>query len=85
MAPLGRGLGAGTRRCTGGPAGPALWHRRGRNAGHLPATQPGAPVLVFIHGGYWRALDKSDHSFVAPAFNAQGATVVVPNYALCPA
>lgn len=44
-----------------------------------------APVLVFIHGGYWRALDKSDCSFVAPAFNAAGAAVVVPNYALCPA
>jgi arylformamidase len=28
----------------------------------------GAPVLVFIHGGYWRALDKSEHSFVAPPF-----------------
>jgi len=45
----------------------------------------GAPVLVFIHGGYWRGLDKADHSFVAPAFNAQGVLVVVPNYALCPA
>lgn len=44
-----------------------------------------APVLVFIHGGYWRALDKSDVSFIAPAFNAAGAAVVVPNYALCPA
>ena len=51
----------------------------------FPAPQAGAPVLVFIHGGYWRSLDKADHSFVAPAFNAQGATVVVPNYALCPA
>jgi arylformamidase len=40
---------------------------------------------VFIHGGYWRALDKADHSFIAPAFNAEGAVVVVPNYALCPA
>ncbi len=43
-----------------------------------------APVLVFLHGGYWRALDKSDHSFVAPAFTHAGACVVVPNYALCP-
>lgn len=43
-----------------------------------------APVLVFIHGGYWRALDKSDHSFVAPAFTAAGCLVVVVNYALCP-
>ena len=44
-----------------------------------------APVMVFIHGGYWRALDKADFAFVAPAFNAAGALVVVPNYALCPA
>jgi len=44
-----------------------------------------APVLVFIHGGYWRSLDKADHSFIAPAFVRHGASVVVPNYALCPA
>ncbi len=50
-----------------------------------PAPAGGAPVMVFIHGGYWRSLDKSQHSFVAPAFNAAGALVVVPNYALCPA
>lgn len=43
-----------------------------------------APVLVFLHGGYWRSLDKSDHSFLAPAFTQAGACVVVPNYALCP-
>ncbi len=51
----------------------------------VPAPASGAPVLMFIHGGYWRSLDKSQHAFVAPAFNAQGALVVVPNYALCPA
>ena len=50
-----------------------------------PAAEPGAPVLVFIHGGYWRSLDKSDHSFVAPAFTSEGACVVIPNYDLCPA
>jgi arylformamidase len=44
-----------------------------------------APVLVFIHGGWWRSLDKRDHSFLAPAFAQAGALVVVPNYALCPA
>lgn len=44
-----------------------------------------APVLFFIHGGWWRALDKADHSFVAPPFVDRGALVVVPNYALCPA
>jgi arylformamidase len=51
----------------------------------FPAAAPGSPVLVFIHGGYWRSLDKSDFSFVAPSFTAAGAMVVVPNYALCPA
>ena len=50
-----------------------------------PHNAPPAPVLVFIHGGYWRSLDKADHSFLAPAFVKQGACVVVPNYALCPA
>jgi arylformamidase len=49
------------------------------------AQRPGSPVLVFIHGGYWRAMDKADHSFVAPAFVKAGAMVVVPNYSLCPA
>jgi arylformamidase len=45
----------------------------------------GAPVMVYVHGGWWRSLDKSDHSFVAPPFVSAGAMVVVPNYALCPA
>ena len=51
----------------------------------FPSAQAGAPVVVFIHGGYWRSLDTSDHSFVAPPLVAGGACVVVPNYALCPA
>ena len=51
----------------------------------FPTRNAGAPVLVHIHGGYWRALDKRDQSFVAPPFVAAGALVVVPNYALCPA
>ncbi|MFC7433939.1 alpha/beta hydrolase [Hydrogenophaga bisanensis] len=53
----------------------------------LPPRRAGAglaPVMVFIHGGYWRSLDKADHSFVAKPFVEQGAVVVVPNYALCP-
>ena len=45
----------------------------------------GWPVLLFVHGGYWRALDKADHSFIAPPWVAQGAIVVIPNYGLCPA
>jgi arylformamidase len=49
----------------------------------LPSARP-APVLVHIHGGYWRALDKSDQSFLAEPFVAAGAVVVMPNYGLCP-
>jgi arylformamidase len=41
-------------------------------------------TLVFVHGGYWRALDKSDHSFVAGPFVEQGIAVAVQNYDLCP-
>ncbi len=51
----------------------------------FPTDAQNAPVVVFIHGGYWRSLDKSDHSFVAPAFTKQGACVAVVNYDLCPA
>ncbi len=51
----------------------------------FPAETSNSPVMVFIHGGYWRSLDKSDLSFIAPAFTQRSVTVVVPNYALCPA
>jgi arylformamidase len=44
-----------------------------------------APVMIFIHGGYWRSLDKADQSFLAPPFTQQGNCVVIPNYSLCPA
>jgi arylformamidase len=50
----------------------------------FPTTRDRAPVLVFVHGGYWRSFDKRDFSWVAPAFTCEGAMVVVPNYALCP-
>lgn len=53
----------------------------------LPRRGPrgGAPVLVWIHGGYWRALDKQAQSFVAEPFVEAGALVAMPGYALCPA
>ena len=43
-----------------------------------------APVQIFIHGGYWQRLDKSDFSYVARGFTPAGATTVVINYALMP-
>jgi arylformamidase len=50
----------------------------------FPADGSNRPVMVFIHGGYWRSLDKADFSFVASAFTREGVCVVVPNYSLCP-
>jgi arylformamidase len=41
-------------------------------------------TVVFIHGGYWRSLDKSDFSFVAKPFIDAGLDVAVINYRLCP-
>jgi len=49
----------------------------------FPAAQPRG-ALLFIHGGYWRELDKSDHAFVAPPLIAQDIGVAVINYDLCP-
>lgn len=50
----------------------------------FPAASANAPVFVFIHGGYWRAMDKSLYSEVAGPMAAAGATSVLPNYDLCP-
>ena len=50
----------------------------------FPADTQGAPVFVFIHGGYWRALSSKDFSGVALGLQASGVTTVVVNYALCP-
>ncbi|MDP3651786.1 MAG: alpha/beta hydrolase [Rhodoferax sp.] len=50
----------------------------------FPAAQPNAPVFLFIHGGYWRALSSKDFSGVALGLQPLGITTVVINYALCP-
>jgi arylformamidase len=44
----------------------------------------GAPIHVFVHGGYWRRFSARDHNFVARPLVAAGITTVVMNYALCP-
>jgi arylformamidase len=49
----------------------------------VPAGKPRG-TFMFIHGGYWRALDKSDHAFVAGPLLQQGIAVANVNYDLCP-
>ena len=44
-----------------------------------------APLFVFIHGGYWRALGKQDSVFMARNFTAHGVAVAAVNYQLAPA
>lgn len=51
----------------------------------FPAGKRNAPLLVFIHGGYWRSLDKQDFSFLATPFVKAGVAVAMPNYGLAPA
>jgi len=50
----------------------------------FPATQPAAPILIMIHGGYWYSLDKRHNSFVAEGFRPHGVVTVVINYGLAP-
>jgi arylformamidase len=44
-----------------------------------------APVAVFLHGGYWQALDKDWCSGFAPAFLERGVSLAIPSYGLAPA
>lgn len=60
--------------------GPADRHRL--DLFHAPDPRG---TLVFIHGGYWRSLDKSDFSFVAAPFVAAGLSIAAISYRLCPA
>jgi arylformamidase len=41
-------------------------------------------IVVFIHGGYWQALDSSFFSHLAGGLNAHGVSVAIPSYDLCP-
>jgi len=41
-------------------------------------------LVIFIHGGYWRAFGKSDWSHLAEGALARGWAVAMPGYTLCP-
>jgi arylformamidase len=50
-----------------------------------PGAAEDAPLAMFIHGGYWKALDRSFASHCARGLNLRGVAVAVPSYDLCPA
>ncbi len=49
-----------------------------------PDAPPNAPIVVFLHGGYWQALDKDWFSGLAPALLHHGVSLAVPSYDLAP-
>ncbi len=51
----------------------------------FPAADPGAPLALFIHGGWWRSLEPTMFSQSAAGPNVHGVTVAVTGYDLCPA
>lgn len=52
----------------------------------FPAAQPDAPLVVFIHGGYWSTpvLVKELYAWVALGMHPHGFTTVVLDYGVCP-
>jgi arylformamidase len=55
-----------------------------RNSIDMFSANDEKPIVVFIHGGYWQALDNSHFSHLAAGLNAHGISVAVPGYDLCP-
>ena len=50
----------------------------------FPASDAGAPVVVYYHGGAWTRWHKDNNSYQAPAFVNGGATFVPVNFGLVP-
>jgi arylformamidase len=73
------------------------YRESGQNPFHTISYGPGArntidvfpsrnqgDIVVFIHGGYWQALDGWFFSHLAAGLNAHGVSVAIPSYDLCP-
>jgi arylformamidase len=50
----------------------------------VPNGQRSAPLLVYLHGGYWQMLGKHDWSWIAEPWLARGMAVAIVGYTLCP-
>ena len=48
------------------------------------AVSPNAPLLAFIHGGYWKQRSKNEFAWMAPAFTQAGVAFASIGYPLCP-
>jgi arylformamidase len=50
----------------------------------FPAARADAPVLLFIHGGYWQELSKNESLFPAPDCVTNGIAYAALDYTLAP-
>lgn len=51
----------------------------------LPDAASGAPVEMYIHGGFWRSREKGDFSYIGGPIVDAGGIAAIVDYALCPA
>jgi arylformamidase len=49
-----------------------------------PGAARAARIVLFIHGGYWRALERESFSHIAAGANARGLAFALAGYDLCP-
>ena len=51
---------------------------------HPASGHADVPLALFIHGGYWQAMDGKTFSSLARGLNGHGVSVAIPSYDLCP-
>lgn len=50
----------------------------------VPENAHAAPLLVYIHGGFWQQLGREDSSFAAPGITEHGGALAAVGYTLAP-
>lgn len=50
----------------------------------FPTEAADAPLVLFVHGGYWQAMSKANYSHMAKGPNGHGMMVALAGYTLCP-
>lgn len=51
----------------------------------FPCGAPGAPSLVYVHGGYWQSNDKEPYAFLGEGLLPAGFNLALLEYTLAPA
>jgi arylformamidase len=79
-----RGRSASVRAMRGARLDVPYGSRERQKIDYLPAGRRAAPLLVFIHGGYWQRNAKEMFAFVAEGPLAHGINVALLGYTLAP-